>query len=412
MSREQERDKKLLENLDRILAGEETKTDETADSDTRATLEFAQKMASIRSEPSPAFKAHLRATLVEKMYEEGARANQGAGLGWLWRLTRQPVWQALSVFVIIVAVSAVLWGMGIFDQPGQEEPGQEFASTTTAPEAVSSPPSLTAPTAPKAGALAPAPNADAASALLAEATTDKSVYQPGETVRVNVVLANNTGTPVTFEQFPPLLSLIREDSAQAAQTFPAGADSRTLAPGDTASFGLVWDQKTASGSAAPTGGYYVELEDIDSQGKTLRLVFTQPARFDILPAVLQAAGTALRTITVNQISTVADVTVNLERVVLFQVGFSVHAFISPPPAYIQGTDPPRPLGDYKAMAQYHIDLGWKADAGNSSVEYLTTGARHTWFIPQPLPSDATEMLFVITRIGDTAGEWRFTIPLQ
>ena len=412
MSREPEQDRKLLENLDRILAGEETKTDETTDSDTRATMEFAQKMASIRSEPSPAFKAHLKAKLIEKMHEEGVRASQGAGLGWLWRLTRQPVWQAISVLVIIVAVSTVLWGMGIFDQAGQEEPTQEAVFSTTAPGAASSPPSLTAPTVPKAGALAPAPSTDTASMLLAEATTDKAVYQPGETVRMNVVLTNNTGAPVTFEQFPPVLSLMQEDSRQAAQTFPAGTSPLTLAPGDTAPFSLVWDQKVASGSAAPTGGYYVELEDIDSQGTTLKLVFSKPAHFDILPAVLEAAGTALRTITVNQVSAVGGITVTVERVVLFDGAFSVHAFITPPPDYVQGTAPPRPLGGYAATADFYIDRGWVQKAGTSTVTYLLTGMRHTWYVPQPIPAGTTELMLVITRIGETAGEWRFTIPLQ
>ena len=85
-----------------------------------------------------------------------------------------------------------------------------------------------------------------------------------------------------MDQFPPL-SLMRADTKMPAYTFAAMKDIRTLAPYETASYTFDWNQLDFKGVPAPSGLYYVELEDLDYQGRPVQLNLTQPVTFDILP---------------------------------------------------------------------------------------------------------------------------------
>ena len=56
MSKEREKDKKVLENLDRIVAGEKLENEAELDDETRATLELTREMTSWSKSPPKEFK--------------------------------------------------------------------------------------------------------------------------------------------------------------------------------------------------------------------------------------------------------------------------------------------------------------------------------------------------------------------
>jgi len=63
----------LLENLDRIVAGEKLKDDSGLDKDTKAALELSREMTSWTKSPSKEFKADLKARVVHQLAEEKKR---------------------------------------------------------------------------------------------------------------------------------------------------------------------------------------------------------------------------------------------------------------------------------------------------------------------------------------------------
>ena len=73
MNKKQNKDKQLLENLDRIVAGEKLKDDSGLDEDTKAALELSREMTSWPKSPSKEFKAELKARVTHQLAEEKKR---------------------------------------------------------------------------------------------------------------------------------------------------------------------------------------------------------------------------------------------------------------------------------------------------------------------------------------------------
>jgi hypothetical protein len=225
------------ENLDRILAGEERQAAEPAGADIRAMLGFARKMKMLRGEPTPQFAAGLKAKLLQRLNEqENVRA---AGKGWLFSFQQHPASALTLVLLVIAIIMGSLWASGNF---------------VTTPEAT---------------------------VLKVAAATDQTTYRPGEAVRIQVTLQNLTDEKLNFNEFPPILSLMRKDSHQAAYTFPAGVQTLTLPPNETTTFVLIWNQRDASGNQSVSGSYYIELEDLYYQGEVVKLTLDKPAEFKI-----------------------------------------------------------------------------------------------------------------------------------
>ena len=70
MNKKQKREKQLLENLDRIVAGEKLKDDSGLDKDTKAALEVTREMTNWPKSPSKEFKAKLKADLTHRVVEQ------------------------------------------------------------------------------------------------------------------------------------------------------------------------------------------------------------------------------------------------------------------------------------------------------------------------------------------------------
>jgi hypothetical protein len=245
MSSQDELEKEYSERLDDLLAGRNAGIEQVPDAELRVTLDFSRRMGAVCVRPTPQFQSALKSRLLQKLAdEETVRASRR---GWLGRLFEQPVMRLAVALVLVAAVSTGLWLGGVFNGGGNQ---------------------------------APAPS----SPLAVSASTDKPSYAPGENVLINVTLTNATDEDLVFAQYPPILSLMDAVTKQAVYTFKTGSASDTLAPSQTASFTLTWNQRTETGSLVSSGRYYIELEDLYYQGHAVKLTLAQPASFDILPA--------------------------------------------------------------------------------------------------------------------------------
>jgi hypothetical protein len=112
MNKKQNKDKKLLENLDRIVAGEKLQDGPGLDKDTKAALELSREMASWPKSPSKEFKADLKARVTHQLAEEKKREtvkNQGWAFHDLmhrtaWQLTFGAISAAIIAGIIFLIV--------------------------------------------------------------------------------------------------------------------------------------------------------------------------------------------------------------------------------------------------------------------------------------------------------------------
>jgi hypothetical protein len=261
MGRERDIEKKFTENLDRILAGKEIKSDPSMDAELRAALDFARKMAALTTAPSAQYQARLKARLLQKLDEQEARKRERRGSFW-GLLRTSPAWQGAVAALFIIIIISIIWRSGFF-QPSIPAPAPAYPDTK-APAATT-----------------PAAKPPPATLISVDASTDKAAYQPGETVKIELAMRNITKGQLTVTDFPPILSLMQEDTQQPVYTFTAGKDTRILAPNDVARYTYTWKQVDFKGRPV-TGSYYIELEDLEYQGRAIQLNLSQPARFEIL----------------------------------------------------------------------------------------------------------------------------------
>jgi hypothetical protein len=106
------KDKKLLDNLDRILEGREDEVNDATDEDTRSATEFARKMASIREEPSGEFSENLKAELIHRLAEQESKQKPSDQELLFWGIPRRTFWQgtiaALIAFIIIAIIFIII----------------------------------------------------------------------------------------------------------------------------------------------------------------------------------------------------------------------------------------------------------------------------------------------------------------
>ena len=403
MSKDIGRQKEFLKDLDRILAGEKVKTDAITDKDLSLTLAFAQKIASLRVAPSPEFKSQLKARLLQKIVEQEEATRLKTKSGWLsWFNQHQVIWQAITAVLVVFVIGGLLWGTGLFKFSNHPTTTTTTASVTTTKTTTTSTTKTTTTTTTMTSTTTTTPT-NLGEPLLANASTDKSSYPAGESVSIQVSLTNVTSSPITLEQFPPILSLMQADSLQPVYTFAAGTIEKTIAPHQTTSFTVTWNQQDAKGIAVTPGVYYLELEDLNYQGQTIKLNLANPVRFSILPATTNNLDSD-RLLSVNQSLTDNGVTVTINSITIFKNGgVQVLATIPLPADYPSGNNT-----DYRAAAYYSIDSGWVDDAGLSQM----SGTTHIWQIPVTISQDNYELIFIITSVGTHQGYWEFHIPLK
>ncbi len=112
MKDNEEKDKELLDNIDRILDGREDEVTEPADEDARTALEFARKMASMSEKPSGEFIENLKAQLVHRLAEQENKLGSRDQELLFWGIPRRKLWQgtiaALITFIIVAIIFVII----------------------------------------------------------------------------------------------------------------------------------------------------------------------------------------------------------------------------------------------------------------------------------------------------------------
>jgi hypothetical protein len=402
MGKEFENQKEFLINLDRILAGEKVETDAITDKDLSSVFAFAQKMAGLRVSASPEFKSQLKARLLKQLAEQEEAARIKTKSGWFSSFAQhQLIWQAVTAVLVIAIIGGVLWGTGLFRFYNNPHITTPIVSVTTTTKTVTTTKTTVTTTSVISTTTTTAPvNQEP---LIANASTDKSSYPAGESVNIEVSLTNITSSPIIIDKFPPILSLMQADTLQPVYTFAAGTVEKTIDPHQTASFTVNWNQQDAKGQVVSPGVYYLELEDLDYQGKAIKLNFANPVHFSILPGTSSTLDND-RLISVNQSIIDNSITVTINSITIFKNGgVQVLATIPLPSDYPSGAN-----SDYRAAAYYSIESGWVNDAGLSQM----SGTNHIWQLPITISQNNYELIFIITRIGTYEGYWEFNISLN
>jgi hypothetical protein len=420
MRRGFEAEKVFNENLDRLLAEQSITTDAIAEEDTRTALEFANRMAAIRPVPSSSFQANLKARLLQQLNEQEAIQETKS---WWWKLIpRQPAWQAAAILAFIIIVGGIVWGTqfrsspspvaNIPPQTGITYPAASSAPAKTAAPSMSAAPASSAP-ATTAAPASSAPSVIASQILRADASTSKAQYAANETVNISMSWQNVTPQTITIAEFPPILSIMQSSNNRPAYTFAAGKNPVTLAPGQTATATLTWNQTDAQGRAAAPGSYYLELEELYYQGRQVPMNLSRLVTFNILPVDSSSTG-AQRVITVNQSQTANGITVTLQNIRVTDSGFTVSAFITPPSDYVlqAGTPAVSPTQDYWAAAGYSFDANLTRGAGVPSVQYFSSGMNQSWFIPGQIPPGTSQLTFIVNSVGKWSGHWQFQVSVK
>lgn len=232
-------ERQFSENIDSLLAGRAVESDPAMGDDARSAQVFSQKMIALRGSPTARFQAELKARLLNSLNADAAKRP-----AWHERIWPQRQgWQVAIALAMLMIVIGIVGIRTLFQPPE------------------------------------PVPVAGAYFAISAK--TDEPVYRPGEPVKILVTMKNVTPEPVKIDQFPPILSLMQASTKQPVYTFASGKDARTLAPEQSVTFQVVWDQRDDKGRMAPDGTYYLELEDLDYQGQSLKLNLSHPVQFDI-----------------------------------------------------------------------------------------------------------------------------------
>ncbi len=228
----------------------------------------------------------------------------------------------------------------------------------------------------------------------------------GERAEVNLSFTNEASEPRTISPFPPEIKIIELPNLQppdsVVRAFPVGNDELELQPGESESYLVNWDQKDERGEQVPPGWYSVEVTLSSSRGSAARVL------------VLPPEGVMEKTIEVNQSQTVNNITITLERVELTSTGMKVYAF-NIPPDYSLPQGPmlaPPQFMILHAFAEYGIDGGVMKQANPSGIRFLENGMLHTWDdYLDPVPKNAKELTFKITKLGDWEGPWEFTVSI-
>lgn len=103
-----DKDKELLENLDRILEGREDEITGPLDDDTRSALDFAREMASLREKPSKEFAKNLAAQLIHRLAEQEKKEQSTDPELVFWGIPRRKLWQGTIAALILLLILAII----------------------------------------------------------------------------------------------------------------------------------------------------------------------------------------------------------------------------------------------------------------------------------------------------------------
>ena len=109
MNNKQQKDKQLLENIDKAAAGEKLTEESEMDKDTKAALEMTREMAAWPKSPSKEFKAQLKAELTHRVVEQQKRDLSKRRDPEYRNFLRRPAWQMTFAGLGALFIAAIIF---------------------------------------------------------------------------------------------------------------------------------------------------------------------------------------------------------------------------------------------------------------------------------------------------------------
>lgn len=241
-----------------------------------------------------------------------------------------------------------------------------------------------------------------------------TTYKTGEWVQVALFFTNYASEPRIMSPFPPKINIELpnvQPPDSVVRSIPAGTQEVPLEPGQIVVHIFTWGQKDDSGQQVNPGWYGVEVTTVTRKLSGTMEGWVRGWATKVL--ILPPQGVMEKTIEIEKAQTVDGITITLNRIELTASEMKVYAFNTPP-----GYMPPQapgfpPRSDIiPAEAEYSLDGGNIKKTGPSARRFLENGTKHTWDNLDPVPSDARELTFTITKLGDWEGPWEFHILLE
>jgi hypothetical protein len=275
------------------------------------------------------------------------------------------------------------------------------------------------------------------------ASTDKGAFLPGEDIVIELSFENASGETLLIAPFPPDTRILRprthkivevprvdtlpgptptpplaNETLGQVRIFPAGTGTKSLDPGEVASFVVTWDQRDDQGQQVTYGHFELVVGEYCAGDRCT----THDLSVQLL--ILPEEGVMEKTVEVNESQTVNDVTITLQRVELTAFDARFYALYVPPDyvmpeqPFVPGTDSPQGVGhapvwmmELDPSAEYSLDGGPMIYAGPSGLGFLENGIRNSW-ASDPVPNGTKELTFVITKLGEWEGPWKFRVSLE
>ncbi len=353
----------------------------------------------------------------EKLY---ARLDtESSWLDGLHRLFTGKAWQVatVTVAVVLIAVVAAVWQFG---GVGQAPPPAPLPAPAPAPAPAPVPPPVIniPPPAPITPVPAPTPTPTPAPAprpappppFEVSVVPEEAHYLPGEPVAVELSITNVSSEVITMSPYPPEIQVTPGlDYHHVLFSQPGGTQSLEIKPDETVSVNFNWDQKDSLGEQVLPGWYNIRSGEITVRQGGSRITFTPGTRV----LIQYPQGNMEKSFDLNQSQTMNGITITLQRIELTSTGMTVYAFNTPSGySFPSGQPLPAPSMMFHAEAEYSVDGLVIKKAGSSGIRPLENGMLHIWDNLDPVSSDAKELTFRITKLGDYQGPWEFEIPLK
>jgi hypothetical protein len=271
MPRRKREEQEFLENIERLIAGEEVSIGEGADEDLRTTIEFSRKLSDLHTGPSVEFKDRLKSRLLLKLTEQEVAARQRAEKNWfrdiLDRLVPQsPVWRTAAVtLVMIVAVVTVMWRTGVFTgapapvadvvesaQRGVEKGILSMEAVVEEAESTDE--------APMVGLTkeVPAPEAAIVSLFDVQVTPSEStISEYGHEVSYQLTFSNTGDETIVVTPFPPRFTIVGDGTLRPVRILTEGDQSIEVGASASIVYVFTWDQRDDDDTQLPPGWYTV-----------------------------------------------------------------------------------------------------------------------------------------------------------
>lgn len=239
-------------------------------------------------------------------------------------------------------------------------------------------------------------------------------YMLGELVRYGQFYSNPSSRPVTIDPYPPAGWVKSLDRDVIVFSSEGGERTREVDAGYRSgpSFGHWWqDEEVDAGQEITPGMYeitqvYVVRDNVTGKVHTV----THSFQFELVAPASARTGDQM----VDQSVTAEGMTVTLEHMEMDALGVTVYTFTTPPGYELPEHGPPYEYELFGAhsRAEYSIDVSPGVELKGSGGKFTAEGITLAWDGIEPIPVDAREFSFTVTRLGDVEGRWEFMVEFE